>query len=254
MPRSKRSKVGNVGFVVSSPDVDGTIARKIREHAQKWKYAWVFSVGDMRNAALKDIRAQWKSTGRMFCARNTVMVKAIGSTEEEEIRSGIHAITKYLHSGAGIFFTDWDPKETLEWFNDYKKPDFARAGNVATREVVLPEATTKGPVCDQTPSPDPPAPLAHTLEPRLRQLGLSTRLVRGVPSLSAPHIICKAGQQLTAEQAALLRLLGIQMTEFRMNCLCWWGEDEGLTELQANTKSTLGAEDDGKSEDEETSL
>lgn len=38
-----------------------------------------------------------------------------------------------------MFFTDWDPKETLEWFSDYKKPDFARAGNPATREVMLPE-------------------------------------------------------------------------------------------------------------------
>ncbi|CAE6459045.1 unnamed protein product [Rhizoctonia solani] len=248
MPRSKRSKVVSLTKTEKKTKAHKEeLISQIREHAQQWKYAWVFSVGDMRNAALKDIRTQWKGTGRMFCARNTVMVKAIGSTPEEEIRAGLHAITKYLHSGAGIFFTDWDPKETLEWFKDYKKPDFARAGNVATREVTLPE----GPVCDQTPSPDPPAPLAHTLEPRLRQLGLSTRLVRGVPTLSAPHVVCKAGQQLTAEQAGLLRLLGIQMTEFRIKCICWWGEEEGLTELEANSKSTSDPEDDSESESEE---
>lgn len=108
-----------------------------------------------------------------------------------------------------------------------------------------------GPVCDQTPSPDEPTPLAHALEPRLRALGLSTRLIRGVPTLSAPHILCKTGQQLTAEQAALLRLLGIQMTEFRINCLCWWGEEEGLTELAENTKSKPEVTEDDEDEDEE---
>lgn len=36
------------------------------------------------------------STGRMFCARNTVMVKALGSTPEEEIRPGIREITKVV--------------------------------------------------------------------------------------------------------------------------------------------------------------
>ncbi|KAG8785777.1 mRNA turnover and ribosome assembly protein [Ceratobasidium sp. 428] len=245
MPRSKRSKVVSLTKTEKKTKAHKEeLIAQIRENAQKWKYAWVFTVGDMRNSALKDIRSQWKGTGRMFCARNTVMVKAIGSTPEEEVRPGLHQITEYLHSGAGIFFTDWDPVETLAWLDDYKRPDFARAGNIASRDVTLPE----GPVCDQTPSPDPPAPLTHALEPRLRALGLSTRLVRGVPTLSAPHVLCKAGQQLTAEQAALLKLLGIQMTEFRIKCLCWWGEEEGLTVLDAG-KEGSGNEKEETEED-----
>ncbi|QRW06457.1 ribosomal protein L10 [Ceratobasidium sp. AG-Ba] len=250
MPRSKRSKVVSLTKTEKKTKAHKEeLIGQIRENAQKWKYAWVFNVGDMRNAALKDIRSQWKGTGRMFCARNTVMVKAIGSTPEEEVRPGLHKITKYLHSGAGIFFTDWDPAETLAWFADYKRPDFARAGNTASRDVVLPE----GPVCDQTPSPDPPTPLTHALEPRLRALGLATRLVRGVPTLSAPHIICKAGQQLSAEQAALLKLLGIQMTEFRIKCQCWWGEEEGLTELESRQESKDDDGDESEGNDEEMS-
>ncbi|KAF8755062.1 Ribosome assembly factor mrt4 [Rhizoctonia solani] len=218
MPRSKRSKVVSLTKTEKKTKAHKEeLISQIRENAQKWKYAWVFSVGDMRNAALKDIRTQWKGH-RVY--------------PEEEVRPGLHVVTKYIHSGAGIFFTDWDPKETLEWFKDYKKPDFARAGNVATREVVLPE----GPVCDQTPSPDPPTPLAHALEPRLTTTWPLDPI---------------NGQQLTAEQAALLRLLGIQMTEFRIKCICWWGEEEGLTELEADTQAASGGEDEGESENDD---
>ncbi|KAG9087351.1 mRNA turnover and ribosome assembly protein, partial [Ceratobasidium sp. 392] len=95
MPRSKRSKVVSLTKTEKKTKAHKEeLISQIRENAQKWKYAWVFTVGDMRNAALKDIRSQWKGTGRMFCARNTVMVKAIGPTPEEEVRPGLHKITK----------------------------------------------------------------------------------------------------------------------------------------------------------------
>jgi hypothetical protein len=49
------------------------------------------------------------------------------------------------------------------------------------------------------------------MDPQLRKLGLATSLVKGVPSLTSPHQICKQGQTLTAEQAQLLKLIGEQM-------------------------------------------
>lgn len=46
----------------------------------------------------------------------------------------------------------------------------------------------------------------HSLEPQFRRLGLSTYLVRGVPTLKAPHTVCKAGDALNANQVQLLKL------------------------------------------------
>ena len=37
----------------------------------------------------------------------------------------------------GLFFTSFAPDKTEEWFEDFKAPDFARAGNTADRDVVL---------------------------------------------------------------------------------------------------------------------
>ena len=46
----------------------------------------------------------------------------------------------------------------------------------------------------------------HSLEPQFRRLGLSTYLVRGVPTLKAPHTVCKAGDTLNANQVQILKL------------------------------------------------
>lgn len=54
-------------------------------------------------------------------------------------------------------------------------------------------------------------PFPHSMEPQLRALGLHTSLVRGVPSLTTPHQLCRADETLTSEQCRILKLLGVQM-------------------------------------------
>ena len=49
------------------------------------------------------------------------------------------------------------------------------------------------------------------MEPQLRQLGLATTLIKGVPSLNHPHILCREGEKLSSEQCRILKLLGVQM-------------------------------------------
>lgn len=62
--------------------------------------------------------------------------------------------------------TNRDVVEVLEWFKNFRETEYARAGFVATRDVILP----KGPLED----------FSHTIEPHLRRLGLPTSLERGV--------------------------------------------------------------------------
>jgi hypothetical protein len=89
------------------------------------------------------------------------MSKALGDSPETEHRLGLHEIAqvlthlsflisqvfdfaqshapnKRLKGQTGLFFTSYDPAKTEEWFDDFKAPDYARAGNVATQDVVLP--------------------------------------------------------------------------------------------------------------------
>lgn len=130
---------------------------------------------------------------------------------------------QHIKGQVGIMFTDSEPQEVIDWFADFQRPDFGRAGNKASRTVILPA----GPVM-RTYS-DPPEPFPHNEEPQLRKLGLTTRLNRGVPTLDAPHKVCEEGRELTAEQAQLLKLIGERMVMFRVGLLCHFDSATGET-------------------------
>lgn len=120
-----------------------------------------------------------------------------------------------------MLFTDTDPNEVIEWFADFKQPDFARSGNLATRTVILPA----GPVMRH--HSDPPEPFPHNEEPQLRKLGLTTSMSKGVPTLNNPHKLCEQGRVLTSEQAQLLKLIGEKMVVFRVGLLARWDAESG---------------------------
>ena len=169
------------------------------------------------------------------------MAKGLGTTVEEEHRYGLHKLAKVclvsyasvsqtdptvgllqqIKGQVGLFFTDSEPQEVIEWFNDFRQPDFARSGNIATRSVILPA----GPVM-RTHS-DPPEPFPHNEEPQLRKLGLTTAMDRGVPMLGSPHKLCEEGKSLTSEQAQLLKLIGEKMAVFRVQMKARWSSETG---------------------------
>ncbi|KIM24727.1 hypothetical protein M408DRAFT_331688 [Serendipita vermifera MAFF 305830] len=229
MPRSKRAKVVSLTKTEKKGRAKKEeLVREIQENVDKWNYLWVFDVGHMRNTAIKDVRTAWKGTGRIFFGRVRVMALALGTTSEREYAAGLHKISKHLHGQVGLFFTSWDTQETLDYFHSVKMPDFARAGNVASREVTVPA----GPLSLMIPKEDQadgyvPAPFPGTMDPHFRQLGLNTRLERGVVCMSAAQTVCKKGDVLTTEQAHILKLLGVKMSTFRIAMRWRWDKESG---------------------------
>jgi len=203
----------------------------------------------MRNTHLKTVRNLWKDTARIFLGRSAVMAKALGSTIEEEHREGLHKLAKQIKGEVGLFFTDTEPQEVMEWFDDFRQPDFARSGNIASRTVVLPA----GPV--MRIHSDPPEPFPHNEEPQLRKLGLTTTMDRGVPTLSSAHKVCQEGKPLTSEQAQLLKLIGEKMVVFQVQMKARWNaatgevvQIEGAEVEPEATAKAENAQDDEMSE------
>ncbi|TFK40525.1 ribosomal protein L10-domain-containing protein [Crucibulum laeve] len=222
MPKSKRQKLVSLTKVSKkTKEHKNALMTQIQESCEKWRYCWLFEVGSMRNAHLKTVRKLWKDSARIFFGRGAVMAKALGTTPEEEHRDGIYKLAKQIKGQVGILFTDTEPQEVIEWFADFQQPDFARAGNVASKTVILPA----GPVMRRHSEPHEPFP--HNEDPQLRKLGLSTSLNRGVPTLSAPHKVCDKGKPLTPEQAQILKLIGEKMVVFRVGLLSRWDSTTG---------------------------
>ncbi|BGP22126.1 mRNA turnover protein 4 like protein [Rhodotorula toruloides] len=206
MPRSKRDRVVPLTQTAKKgKEAKGRLIEEVREQAEAFKYLWVFEVEHMRNNLLQEVRAAWKGS-KIFLGRNAVMRKGLGATPEDECRLGVHKIANMLEGNRGLLFTDESPEVVTEWFESFKKQDFARTGNTVEEGFELPA----GPILIN----DEPAP--HSLEPQFRKLGMSTSLVKGVPTLNAPHVVCKPGDTLNPNQVNLLKLFGKTFATFQI--------------------------------------
>uniref|UniRef100_A0AAY4D2U4 Ribosome assembly factor mrt4 n=1 Tax=Denticeps clupeoides TaxID=299321 RepID=A0AAY4D2U4_9TELE len=226
MPKSKRDKKGN--FL-------------LRQCVDTYRHVFIFSVENMRNNKLKDIRTAWKHS-RFFFGKNKVMMIALGKGPSDEYKDNLHKISRFLRGEVGVLFTNKTKEEVQEYFGSFKDTDYARAGNTATMAVTLDE----GPL-DQFP---------HSMEPQLRQLGLPTALKKGVVTLIKDYEVCKEGDTLTPEQARILKLFGIEMAEFKLSIKCMWNSESGdfvqlIEDGSEAMQASEGDEDDDDDDDNE---
>ncbi|XP_026098325.1 mRNA turnover protein 4 homolog [Carassius auratus] len=213
MPKSKRDKkVSLTKTTKKGLEAKQNLIEELRKCADIYRYVFVFSVENMRNNKLKDIRTAWKHS-RFFFGKNKVMMIALGKGPTDEYKDNLHKVSRFLRGEVGVLFTNKTKDEVQEYFSSFKEVDYARAGNVASMAVTLDE----GPL-EQFP---------HSMEPQLRQLGLPTALKKGVVTLIKDFEVCKEGDTLTPEQARILKLFGTEMAEFKISVKCMWNSESG---------------------------
>ncbi|XP_069774838.1 mRNA turnover protein 4 homolog isoform X2 [Narcine bancroftii] len=227
MPRSRRDKrVSLTKTKKKGLQIKQSLIEELRKCVDTYTNIFLFSVENMRNNKLKDLRCAWKHS-RFFFGKNKVMMVALGKGSADEYKDGLHKVSKQLQGEVGLLFTNRTKAEVIEWFDKYTQTDFARSGNKATVAVTL----------DAGPLPQ----FTHSMEPQLRQLGLPTTLKKGVITLLSDYEVCKEGAPLTPEQARLL-LLGIEMATFKVTMNSMWNSKTGEFEQLVVTN-------DGKSKE-----
>ena len=63
----------------------------------------MYSVENTRNDKLKDVRSVWKN-GRFFYGKNRVMQLALGRSEAEEYKEGLHHVSEV---GSEVVVQGW---------------------------------------------------------------------------------------------------------------------------------------------------
>ena len=112
------------------------------------------------------------------------MAKALGSTPDEEYQVNTHKLSKFLVGNVGLLFTNREPSDITEYFANFSKTDFARAGTEATREFTVPAGIVYSTGGETAVEED--VPMAHSLEPELRKLNMPTSLTKGKITLQNP--------------------------------------------------------------------
>lgn len=132
----------------------------IRECCTEYTHVYVFHIESIRNDKQKEQREEQKDY-RIFMGKNKVMMYALGTTSEQEARTGTHMLCPYLiGNNVGQQFTNDNEETVIKYFSNYEEPNFARTGFCATQEFVL----SKG-ILD----------VSFSLEPYLRKQGLDVK-------------------------------------------------------------------------------
>jgi mRNA turnover protein 4 len=142
------------------------------------------------------------------------MAKALGTTTETSHLPNTHLLSTHLHGSIGLFFTPRPPAEIISHFSTFSESDFARAGTSATRSFTIPAGTVYSMAGEIAPEDD--VPMAHSMEPELRRLGVPSSLVRGKIVLENAYEVSREGQVLDSRQTRLLKLFGVATAEFKV--------------------------------------
>lgn len=116
------------------------IVEDIRNCVQKYPNVFLFSVTNMRNNLLKELRSEWKQNSRFFFGKNRIMQLGLGkNSSDPDTDPELLKLSARLHGQCGLLFTDKSKEEVIEWSQCYNALEYARSGFVATETVTLPE-------------------------------------------------------------------------------------------------------------------
>jgi len=220
MPKSKRNKVISLTKTTKKGfELKKDLVSQVQACCDEFSSLYVFSVENMRNQKLKEVRQNWR-TSRFFFGKNKVMSIALGKTQEDEYKENLHKVSEQLNGNVGLMFTNEEDDKVRSWFNSFTEPDYARAGNKATKTVVLPA----GPL-DENSYP-------HSMEPALRALNMPTVLKKGVIHLTTEYTVCKENEVLSPEQCRVLKLFFEQLAEFHLVLKSVWSSSGKFAELE----------------------
>ncbi|OJJ61816.1 hypothetical protein ASPSYDRAFT_27479 [Aspergillus sydowii CBS 593.65] len=246
MPRSKRSKIIHESKTAKKSHKEQTrrLYANIRESVEKYDHLFVFSVDNMRNTYLKDVRTEFGDS-RLFFGKTKVMSVALGHNPETEAAENLHLLTPYLTGAVGLLFTSRDPTSVTDYFESFRPMDFARAGTEATRSFSIPAGLVYSHAGEIPASED--EPISHTIEPELRKLGVPTRLIKGKVMLELTDgldgfPVCKEGDVLDSRQTTLLKMFGVQTSEFKVDLKAHWTRETGKVDILAKDEGGMDVE------------
>ncbi|CAH1757831.1 11327_t:CDS:2 [Entrophospora sp. SA101] len=191
MPISKRRKEINLGKV-SKQNKEGKkeLIETIQSYVTNYNYIWRLEPEGMRNLFLQQIRADWAHKGKIIFCKRTLMQKAIGVDKMESVE---------------------------DYFESFIKKDHARSGNIASGTIIIPEGIVRynfGSASNDYSNGGFPIPV--TMSKQLEKLGMPVVVEREHLVLKSDYKVCNIGDKLSIEQAHLLKLLQITISEFKL--------------------------------------
>ena len=195
----------------------------VREAIGSHDSLYLFSYENMRSSKFKNVRLHFRddngnNSSRIFLGKNKLLQIALGRSPEEEFDDNLCQVSQRITGSVGLLLTSRDADEVENYFGSLNEEDFARAGSIAPKRVV---------VTNDTLSSYPVSMMEH-----FRKLGLPVEIKTGkIELVGGDYVLCKEGATLSAEVCKLLVHFGMKLSEFKVELICRWRRDGDFTEL-----------------------
>jgi len=124
-------------------------AEEIKGLIQKYPAIAIASLHKVRASQLQKLRRMLEETAHLRVVKNTLMQRAISTCQG---KPEIEKLEKYLEGSNLFLFTNLNPFKLFLILEKSRVKDFAKAGDIATEDVVVPAGNTglsPGPIISQ---------------------------------------------------------------------------------------------------------
>jgi len=164
---------------------------------EQYDYVCLVRTEQIGSKQLQEIKRALRGKAIIRMAKNTLMTRALEIAEKK--RKGISKLAPYVQGSCAFIFTKLTPFALNELLRQNKAKAPAKAGSVSPQDIIVPAGNTGF----------PPGPLIS----EFNQVGLKTRIQGGSIWITEDHVLVKAGETVTRQQALVLSRLGIQPYE-----------------------------------------
>jgi large subunit ribosomal protein L10 len=178
---------------------------------KKSKMVGLVIVGGIGAKQLQTIRDSLRGSAVLKMTRNTLMIRAI----KESKAKGVEALADHVKGAVAIIFSDKDPFTLSKFLSENKSRAPAKAGQVATNDIKIPEMNTgvaPGPFISE-----------------LAALKIPARVKTGVIHITEDTIVVKRGETVSGAMALVLSRLGIEPMELRLRLAAAYTEGSVIT-------------------------
>lgn len=195
-----------------------TVINDVRGAIDDYASLYLFSYENMRSSKFKNVRMDFKDS-RIFLGKNKLLQIAMGKTPEDEYMENLRQVSKLCSGSVGLLLTDEKEEKVTEYFSNLDEKDFARSGSIATQTIKLTQKDVEvHPV---------------SMVDQFRKLSVPVQVLKGKVNLVGEEfIVCKTGEELSADTCKVLVHFGVRMASFTVKLECKYvRESEEFTEL-----------------------
>jgi large subunit ribosomal protein L10 len=202
-------------------DAKKTTVKELVE-LMKYKTIMIVSIKGLPSAQFQEIKKKLRANSKVKVAKGNLVKLAL----EKVGNPALKELEQYVCADCALLFSDEDAFILAGTLNESKSPAKARAGQIAPENIWAEAGGT-----DLIPGPDISA---------LSAVGLKIKVENGKLAIQQRAIICKQGEPISPERAAILSKLNIIPFKIGIEPVAAYSSGKVYSGIKVNKEEALG--------------